>query len=196
MKIFCIKRIERLYFATAFMIAMALPAWAQATQMTSGQAVQHDTSPPLSEMVAAAAATPVIARPNRQVPIGVRPEMGGKQPNLATPDGGLQAPSWFLAPTPGPILSVSGLSEQDNVNTIGGAIVPPDVNGDIGLDDNGNRIYIQYINSIWGVFNVTGNLINGPFAGNTFWTGFGGPCETNNDVRRRGRTMVFQPVLN
>ena len=179
MKLLSIKRIKCLCFATVFMIGMALPAWAQATEMTSGEAVQHDTSPPLNEMLGAAA--PVVAGPNRQIPIGVKPEMGGKQPNLAMPDGGLQAPSWFLGPTPGPIVSVSGLSEQDNVNTVGSAIVPPDVNGDIGLDDAGNRIYIQYINLVWGVFDVTGNLAAGPFAGNTFWTGFGGPCETNND---------------
>ena len=45
----------------------------------------------------------------------------------------------------------------------------------------GNRLYVQYINSVWGVFDDTGALIAGPFAGNTFWTGFGGFCETNND---------------
>ena len=38
------------------------------------------------------------------------------------------------------------------------------VNGDIGLDQNGNRIYIQYINLVWGVFDVNGGLIAGPFA--------------------------------
>ena len=67
MKSVSIKRIKCLCFATVFMIGTALPAWAQATEMTSGQAVHHDTSPPLSEMVAAAA--PVMAGPNRQVPM-------------------------------------------------------------------------------------------------------------------------------
>ena len=28
---------------------------------------------------------------------------------------------------------------------------------------------------------ATGALTDGPFAGNSFWTGFGGPCENNND---------------
>ena len=73
--------------------------------------------------------------------------------------------------------------------------MPPDVNGDIGLDDDGNRIYIQYINLIWGVFDVTGNLTDGPFAGNTFWAGFGNqrpagalsPLRLRGDARRRQR---------
>ena len=60
--------------------------------------------------------------------------------------------------------------------------MPPDTNGDIGLDHLGNRIYIQYINLIWGIFDaVTGAQTAGPFAGNTFWVGFGGDCEDNND---------------
>jgi hypothetical protein len=129
-------------------------------------------------------AIPAPAAPageTRTVPIGERPNFA-PDPAKAAPDGGLDrlsVPSF--GPTPGPIISVPGLSEQDNVNTVGVAIVPPDTNGDIGLDDSGNRIYVQYINLVWGVFDVVGNLIAGPFAGNSFWVGFGGFCEANND---------------
>ena len=120
---------------------------------------------------------------DREIPIQVKPDFG-RNPDSAAPDGGVQGPilTNSLAPTPAPLVSVQGLSEQDNVNVVGGAIVPPDVNGDIGVDDNGNKIFIQYINLVWGVYRASdGALINGPFAGNSFWTGFGGPCEFNND---------------
>ena len=159
-------------------IGLILPAWVQAAEISHGQAIYHDTSPPLSEM--ALPAPSPFAGENKEIPIGIKPDMG-RDPNDAAPDGGLQAPMWFLAPTPAPILSVPGLSEQDNVDIGLPAIVPPDTNGDIGLDDDGNRIYVQYINLVWGVFDVTGSLTFGPFAGNSFWVGFGGFCESNND---------------
>jgi hypothetical protein len=108
----------------------------------------------------------------------------GRYPDLAEPDAGVQskvAPPGALAPTPPPLASFQGLSEQDNVATVGGAIVPPDVNGDIGLDAAGNKIYVQYINLIWAVYSETGTLLAGPFAGNSFWSDFGGFCQANND---------------
>jgi len=161
-------------------VGLIFPAWAQAQEVSYGQAIHHDTSPPLSEMAASQQAAPIGG--NKEInPIGVRPEFAPDSANAA-PDGGLQSPAFQLAPTTAPILSVPGLSEQDNVLIVGGAIVPPDTNGDIGLDAAGNKIYVQYINLVWGVFDATtGALSAGPFAGNSFWTGFGGFCETNND---------------
>jgi hypothetical protein len=146
--------------------------------VTTGQAIHHDTSPPLRDMAIPAAPFTGLSK---EVPIGVKPDFG-KDPSLAEPDGGLQsdfAPS--LGPTPAPTVSASGLSDDDNAVVVGFRIVPPDTNGDIGLDHLGNRRYIQYINDIWGVFSDTGALISGPFAGNSFWVGFGGDCEANND---------------
>ena len=178
MKSFSLKRIARWSLFAMFTIGLVLPAWAQVAEMTVGEAVKHDTSAPLRDMAISTSVAP--SGITKEIPIGIKPDMG-RDPNNAAPDGGLQSPSYQLGPTPPPALSFSGLSEQDNVNTVGFAVVPPDTNGDIGLDDNGNRIYIQYINSVWGVFSDTGTLTDGPFAGNTFWTGFGGPCETNND---------------
>jgi len=43
---------------------------------------------------------------------------------------------------------------------------------------------VQFINLIFAVYDkTTGSIVagGGPFAGNTLWAGFGGPCETNND---------------
>ncbi|MGB7491845.1 MAG: hypothetical protein WBN62_16075, partial [Thermoanaerobaculia bacterium] len=161
------------------MLMLALsPAWAKGPVATTGQAVHHDTSPPLRDMAIPAAPFTGLSK---EVPIMQKPDFG-KNPELAEPDGGLQSDyAPFLGPTPGVSLSAPGLSEQDNRDTVGFSVVPPDINGDIGLDAFGNRLYIQYINSIWGVFNDNGALIHGPFAGNSFWAGFGGPCETNND---------------
>ena len=59
-------------------------------------------------------------------------------------------------------------------NTTG--VLPPDTNGDVGLTQ-----YIQYINTGWSVFDkATGAELSGPNAGNSFWAGFGGICESSN----------------
>ncbi len=196
-----IVRREAWKLCALFIAGLFLSAWVQAAEITVGQSLYHDTSAPLREMVENMPAAP--AGGNVEInPIDMRPGFA-PNPGNASPDGGMQSPSFQMAPTPGPIISVPGLSEQDNVATVGVAIVPPDVNGDIGLDDGGNRIYIQYINLIWGVFDVTGAPIAGPFAGNTFWTGFGGACEANNDGDpvvlyddQAGRWMFSQFSIN
>jgi hypothetical protein len=174
------KQAARRCLPAIFTVSLILPGLAQATEVSYGQAIHHDTSPPMSEMAIPDVVTP---QANKEIPLGVKPDVGGPaNPANAEPDGGLQAPAFFMAPTPAPSLSVPGLSEQDNVDTVGVAIVPPDTNGDIGLDDGGNRIYVQYINLIWGVFDAnSGALLFGPFAGNSFWAGFGGFCDSNND---------------
>ena len=163
-----------------FAVCVALPAWAQAAEMTVGEAIYHDTSPPMSHLPPLDEAAAGL---NKVVPLQERPDYG-RFPDLAAPDGGLQSqssPASQLDPTPAPIVSAPGLGDDENASTIGFRIVPPDTNGDIGLDNAGNRIYVQYINSIWGVFDESGALIAGPFAGNTFWAGFGGFCQNNND---------------
>ncbi|MFT5139060.1 MAG: hypothetical protein ACI9H8_000746 [Lysobacterales bacterium] len=160
-----------------FAIGLFLPAWAQEATITVGEAIHHDTSAPMDINAFQKVKN---TGEQRQVPMRLRPSYG-RFPDLTSPDGGAQNVASVLGATPATILSVPGLSEQDNIDIIGGAIVPPDINGDIGLDALGNRIYIQYINLIWGVFDVDGTLIHGPFAGNSFWAGFGGFCETNND---------------
>src|SRR5436190_18445878 len=56
-----------------------------------------------------------------------------------------------------------------------GGCAPPDPNGDVGpahvvVMDN---VHTQ-------IFNKTGTSLLGPVANNTFWAGFGGPCQTQN----------------
>jgi len=45
----------------------------------------------------------------------------------------------------------------------------------------GDTQVVQWVNVSYAVFNkTTGAVIAGPIAGNQFWAGFGGPCETSN----------------
>ncbi len=77
--------------------------------------------------------------------------------------------------TPDPLLSFPGYSNADNA-VVAGRVTPPDTNGDVGLNH-----YVMYVNLGWMVFNKTnGAVVAGPFAGNTFWQGFGGVCQTQN----------------
>ncbi|MHC4695801.1 MAG: EF-hand domain-containing protein [Planctomycetota bacterium] len=79
--------------------------------------------------------------------------------------------------SPFPVKSFDGLGSDDNVSTIGFRTAPPDTNGDVGPNQ-----YVQMINLIFAIFDKnTGAMVLGPAANNSLWTGFGGPCETNND---------------
>jgi hypothetical protein len=178
----------------------ALPAQADRPTVTRGQAIHHDTSPPIREIAIRVAPPTGLTK---EVPIRQKPDFGGQR-GPAEPDGGLQSgfgPS--LGPTPAPLQSFQGLSDDDNAAVVGFRIVPPDTNGDIGLDGSGNKVYLQYINLIWALYSETGALLAGPFAGNSFWQGFGGFCETNNDGDpvvlyddHAGRWMVSQFSIN
>jgi len=154
---------------------------AEGPRVISGQAVRHDVSSPMRDLAIPAATS---SGPNREVPILQRPGAMKPDPGQA-PDGSLQGedrPDPGAALTPPVDLSFSALSDDDNSTVNGFRIVPPDTNGDIGFDGSGNRVYFQYINSIWAVYDATtGAVISGPNAGNTFWAGFGGDCELNND---------------
>lgn len=54
---------------------------------------------------------------------------------------------------------------------------PPDTNGAVGATQ-----YFQIVNSGFAVFDKASKaVVYGPVATNTLWSGFGGPCETDND---------------
>ena len=79
------------------------------------------------------------------------------------------APTGVPAPTPD--VSFTALTR-----TLGGGGVPPDTNGDVSPTH-----YIEWINTSWAVFDkATGNRLSGPTACNSFFAGFGGPCQTTN----------------
>src|SRR5262245_36324379 len=69
---------------------------------------------------------------------------------------------------PGPIIGFDG-----NSNLCGCS--PPDPNGAVGPNN-----VVTMANLHFQIFDKSGNSLFGPAANNTLWTGFGGPCETEN----------------
>jgi hypothetical protein len=54
--------------------------------------------------------------------------------------------------------------------------MPPDNDGAPGTTQ-----YVQYINGEYQVFDKSGNVLLGPLAGNSFWSGFSGSCASDDD---------------
>src|ERR1035437_2335374 len=165
-------------------VICAVPAWAQQRpsqpQVLSNAVVNlpihSDITPPLREMLA-------------QVPAqgGVRvvhPPLRPKLDKLKA--AAQQGTPWVSGASPGPLIGATiGLSFEGVGNTsylncpsiAGFTVAPPDTNAAVG-----DTQVVQWVNVCYAVFDKSsGALIAGPFAGTNFWTGFGAPCETNND---------------
>jgi len=141
-----------------------------------GRALAHDVSEPLRDIVRRMGPPDNV---NREIPLRVPQGRPGPPDHAQGPDPQRQGddrPFPEAALTQAPTVNVPGLSDDDNAAVVGGRIVPPDTNGDVGPNH-----YFQYINLIYAVYNKAGVRLAGPFAGNAFWQGFGGPCQTNND---------------
>ena len=88
-----------------------------------------------------------------------------------------------LAPTPDPVLQSkrpeltmpSPSKSWDGIPNVYG-YTPPDTNGDVGLN-----YYMQWVNVNMAIWDKNGNLVWGPYDGNTIWQGFGGPADSCND---------------
>ena len=93
-------------------------------------------------------------------------------------DGAVQgSTSGVAAPTAGSGVDGvgNGFSGPQGTFTVNSA--PPDTNGAVGATQ-----YVQIVNSGFAVFDkATKNVVYGPVATNTLWSGFGGPCEADND---------------
>ena len=77
---------------------------------------------------------------------------------------------------PGLALTIpTPLQNFEGVNNVNG-VLPPDTNGDVGPNH-----YVQWVNLSFAIYSKSGALLYGPAAGNTLWTGFGGPCQSSND---------------
>ena len=107
------------------------PVWAQ--QIFVGFELKHDTSAPMRDVLLTMPAVSIVtapyAIPNKFEPFGERLGRAGDGPD--TPDVLRQAANGPLNGTVG--INVQGLSDDDNA-AIGGRIVPPDTNGDVGVD--------------------------------------------------------------
>ncbi len=170
----------------------------QPFQPVVGSDIQHDVSPPLSELSRQsqhlnAPQTPhAINAVNRMLP------KARLDPKFlqALIDRGLDPMRYLLALAPtDPVVQNNidplgalnamppALENFEGVNNVD-AVLPPDTNGDIGYDPATNKkYYMQWVNlsyAIWDVSNTPTQIVP-PTNGNALWSGFGGPCETNND---------------
>jgi hypothetical protein len=105
-------------------------------------------------------------------------------PLRAVPHVPFQAPvvDPVLQTIAGPLVSTSELSNFEGVSDgaqaaqSGYLVAPPDTNGAVG-----DTQYVQWVNLAFAVFDKKTGNISGPYAGDTLWKGFGGPCENDND---------------
>ena len=135
------------------------------------QEIQHDISPPLRDI------KPLLR------PVGP-PE--AKEIRLLHPPREVKRmPDAVMQTT-----TLANISTTAGVNFVGVAAngsAPPDTNGSAGTTQ-----FVEWVNTEFAVYDKTGKLLLGPVAGNTLWSGFGGPCETNND----GDIIVLYDKLN
>ncbi len=69
------------------------------------------------------------------------------------------------------------------------ATSPSDATGAVGTTQ-----YLQWVDDAFAVFDkASGNVLLGPVAGNTIWSGFGGACQTDNDGQP---TVNFDKLVN
>jgi len=86
-----------------------------------------------------------------------------------------------------PLVVIEGLSSDDNAAAFGSRVMPPDVNGDVGL----NHV-VETVNLLFRVWNKSGTPLIPATPVNDLWSGFGGNCELNND----GDPVVFYDEIN
>ena len=135
-----------------------------------GLATRHGKSAPLRDYRAVG---PVIPGPHREIPNRAVPRKNGA---AATAASDPVAQRSFGQSELEPLIQFEGLSDDDNAEVVGFRIAPPDTEGDVGPEH-----YVQWINDIAVIYDKAGNIVFGPFAGNAFWEGLGGPCEIQND---------------
>jgi hypothetical protein len=130
-----------------------------------GTAVQFDVSPPLRELA--------LREPAERT--------GVENERFDDPPSGLEGPLGPQDIDPivqrevggGREIAAAGVN-FDGMSQSSGPY-PPDPNGDVGPNH-----YVQMVNSRYAVYNKTGTLLAGPANINTLWSGFGGPCQTEN----------------
>jgi hypothetical protein len=126
-----------------------------------------------------------LPKPNPNRPFWTDPgERGGGPTGNNNPqnfDGALQTAVAAVG-MPAPLFTFEGPSNQDNFNTFGFRVNPPDPVGDVGKDQ-----YVAMINLVYSVYSKTGELLGGPFDTGTLWQDF--PIEDCTDPS--GDPIVF-----
>jgi hypothetical protein len=133
------------------------------------QAVHHDISPPLRDMIHTRQSSGVRRdMPLRTIPVpqgtNVQPDpvvqSSASIPNVVTTTG----------------VNFDGVGDTSNTPSNPCNCAPSDTNGAVGASQ-----FVQWVNTAFAIYSKTGTLLAGPTAGNTLWSGFGGGCQTNND---------------
>jgi hypothetical protein len=161
--------------ATLFAGAVGATPGAASPQTNVGnpdvqQAVHHDVSPPLRDLIHSRQSSGV----RRDMPLRTIPVPHGATVQ-ADPVVQSSAPGPKVGTTAG--LSFDGVGDTSNTPSNPCNCAPSDTNGAVGATQ-----FVQWVNTAFAVYNKsTGGLVAGPTAGNTLWAGFGGGCQTNND---------------
>ena len=141
-----------------------------------------------------------VSAPLRDIAVPAQPSTGAPSlAPLARPTGPIITSSErdIVAQTPsGPSTAITTHFNFDGQNADN--IAPPDTNGAVGATQ-----FVQWVNLEYNVYDKTkGVKILGPIQGNSFWSGFGGPCETRNDGdpiiqydKAANRWVAAQPVF-
>lgn len=118
-------------------------------------------------------------------------EIPNRPPNFVSPpDDGRIDPVWQRGQgeqTNAPLVLIEGVSSDDNSASLGFRVMPPDVNGDVGLSH-----VVETVNLLYRVWTKSGTPLIAPTPTNLLWSGFGGDCEFNND----GDPVVFYDAIN
>src|SRR5438128_3578487 len=168
----CILRPMRLRPATlALAFSCAANALPPAGRTQLLQAAHHDVSAPLWLLRPAEPGLSREEREPRRVPL---PDWSGPErdpvlqenaPSVLAPQAGSSFEGigqGFVGAPPAQVFQVIG--------------IPPDPEGDVGPSH-----YVQMVNSSFAVFSKQAALLFGPVPTRTLFSGFGGPCETNDD---------------
>jgi hypothetical protein len=175
-----------LMFAAYFFVEKAEAIDSMPPQAQVYEAVYHDVSPPLRDIL------PLPPEAGfHTIPLLPIPHM----PAVAVFDPVLQNTAGPVVSTTSPV-GFAGLGQGLPGFTV--QYIPPDTNGAAGETQ-----YVQWVNASFAVFDKsTGSVVYGPAAGNTLWSGFGGPCQRNNSGdpvaqfdKVAGRWVMMQPVF-
>jgi len=149
-----------------------LPA-IQAETGVFSEPVAYDVSPTLTYLVAT---NPPDPGPPTDEVVEIRPDPGAAATTTNSGfsgDAAIQRESQKRAfstnaLTVGPtIANFEGLSNQDNFNTFGFRVNPPDPVGDVGPNH-----YVEMINLVFAVYSKSGALLLGPVDTGTLWANF------------------------
>ena len=167
------------FIVVLFMLQMIIPGPGKDQEIFASPVVsesnRNDLSPPLLSITPR---VPMVYEGDHQRDyIFERPSYRRSLPGRKAPSTDLRLQDWEgTGQMPGPILNFQGISASEVLAGNGYTPYPPDPNGDVGLNH-----YVQWVNVSFAIWDKTGKRVYGPAAGNTLWSGFGGPCESTNE---------------